>query len=1378
MRFYRKNLCDDKDLMNLMQRHLQTLTQRILIILFIHFFTILNVYAATPIAHYTFDDLDWVTNGQAINTLGGSAASINGTISRLNSDDSLGHASTCAAASFLGGSLDIFGLPVSTNNTDKTSVSFWMYWDGTNSVMPMGWVYHDLWLVSGRFGFNTANSDIYGINASGLANGWHHVAAVFTNGSVTNNELYIDGIKQALSQQRSSPNTSRAYVNSRMRIGGWHGDNSYRFSGAIDEFKIYNGALTQAEVNADLSYTSPEACVNPEPQEEELIASYDFNGDWSSSIPIEDQTGDTQGIITGAISRQLTPASGSKPETCAGAQFDGGAIDINDLPVSTTAGDKTSISFWMNWNGTNSVMPLGWNYHDIWIYNGSFGFNTAGGDIYGISSTGLANTWHHVTVVFTNNNALDNKIYLNGVEQTLSRQRGQTNQSRAIVDPHLRLGGWWGNNSYRFKGQLDELKIYNGEITQETIDQNRTASSPCAPPIQYHFDEASWTGTAEEVIDSGTKEYHGTALNGANTAQSNPVVSGSLGTCRYAHFNGDNDYIAVPDIESLNKDFTITAWIRSEKSTPGRIFADDDNNSGGFAFSLNDPGSGKLRFFSRNVRPISLDTSSRVIPQDGNWYFVSAVHDEANKTRSIYVNGHLKASGTYTGTWGTDSGITTIGSESDRSREGVKFAPFQGDIDELTVYSTHLSQSEIQTAMNEVHSCSNTPSLDHFEIHYPTTGLTCQPSSITINACANADCSSLITDDVTVTLSPSTGWLSNIVTIENGQATFSLNTPIAKTLPILITDSSLAAANDSTCFANNIADPSCSMTISEVGFTFDIPTLTACKPSDNITIRAVKQGSNTTQCVSALVGNQTLSFGAEYSQPSTGQKQVSINGKNINTLTPDTDINLTFDSDGEAQFTAQYDDAGELQLTVNYDNGSGSIVTGSGTLTSIPVALVSYSDDNNASCQQEDVSCSIFKKAGEPFDLSVKAACWTDDNDTDFTDNPSTPNFALTGIGIQPQVIAPTNGNNGLLSQPSINMTVDDKGIHTVQQTISEVGVFLFNLTTPPYFGETLNLISSSAIGRFIPDHFETTTVSDGTFAPNFCGYRYSGEPFTYATQPQLTITAYNAATPSTITRNYQDEFAKLTESDFSLTPPTEDAAQLGADKAHYVALDWQADNVSLVDNHNGSLSLTLGQDVYVYLKQSNSQIAPFSNKVNLNFTRIKDSDNVAASTLPHTLEPSGQQIRFGRIAIDSIHGSELPPLSLNIKTEQYNGYQWVHNTADNCTTLTLNNDFRLSSPTTSNGTLQTGATNMTIHNGQSSANFTPINAGTAVMTFSAPGEENQGHIDITSHIATTQAWLLNDSDNNGVYDNEARGRASFGLFKGSRHILFRREQY
>lgn len=303
------------------------------------------------------------------------------------------------------------------------------------------------------------------------------------------------------------------------------------------------------------------------------------------------------------------------------------------------------------------------------------------------------------------------------------------------------------------------------------------------------------------------------------------------------------------------------------------------------------------------------------------------------------------------------------------------------------------------------------------------------------------------------------------------------------------------------------------------------------------------------------------------------------------------------------------------------------LMTDTDDFTSVPVAVVSYSEDSAASCSSQNASCSIFKKAGESFELKAKSACWAHDGDTDYTDNPETPNFVLASVGISQSVLAPTTGVNGTIETKIFNFTASDKGIHSLKKTISEVSVFEFDLTLPDYFGETLTSTKRPAIGRFTPDHFTTTTDSDGSFGTGACtgsGLSYSGQTFTYQTNPQLTLTAFNAAKPAVITQNYQGDFVKLSDTYFIVTESLTDATQLVTNGTTLACLDWQPVAASLTDNNDGTLIFTFGNDNYTYRHEANSQIGPFNNAVDLEFTKIQDSDNIAASTLPHTLQPAG----------------------------------------------------------------------------------------------------------------------------------------------------------
>lgn len=147
------------------------------------------------------------------------------------------------------------GLPTSGAAGATTTVEFWMKWDGSDNVMPFGFDRYDLWLYSGGFGFNTGNSDLYGVSSAGLAGRWVHVVATFTNGDVTKNRLLVDGVEQTLTQRNGIPvartTTAVAWI-SGFGYGPWH------FGGTLDEVAVYPGSLPDGIARAHYQIgTSP-----------------------------------------------------------------------------------------------------------------------------------------------------------------------------------------------------------------------------------------------------------------------------------------------------------------------------------------------------------------------------------------------------------------------------------------------------------------------------------------------------------------------------------------------------------------------------------------------------------------------------------------------------------------------------------------------------------------------------------------------------------------------------------------------------------------------------------------------------------------------------------------------------------------------------------------------------------------------------------------------------------------------------------------------------------------------------------------------------------------------------------------------------------------
>ncbi len=144
--------------------------------------------------------------------------------------------------------------PVDTSAGAQTSIEFWMKPTIQNGVAKGGTVlsfdqYALVAWTGGSIGFNTGNSDSYGTTDTASANilnkgDWVHVVAVFSNGNIQNTKIYINGVKQTLSQGTNQPNTRSVTPN--LYLGQFSSGCCY-FDGSVDNVKIYNRELSDAD---------------------------------------------------------------------------------------------------------------------------------------------------------------------------------------------------------------------------------------------------------------------------------------------------------------------------------------------------------------------------------------------------------------------------------------------------------------------------------------------------------------------------------------------------------------------------------------------------------------------------------------------------------------------------------------------------------------------------------------------------------------------------------------------------------------------------------------------------------------------------------------------------------------------------------------------------------------------------------------------------------------------------------------------------------------------------------------------------------------------------------------------------------------------------
>lgn len=1004
-------------------------------------------------------------------------------------------------------------------------------------------------------------------------------------------------------------------------------------------------------------------------------------------------------------------------------------------------------------------------------------------------------------------------------------------------------------------------------------------------------EESAWSGVSGEVIDSSNGNHNATAVNGLTTAVATPAIAGNPGTCRYGDYDGNNDYIALPNsFPDLNGSFTAMAWINSNNVAQSgqRVLADDENNGQpGYAISLGDGGSGRVRFFSRGVNPISIDTQSAVI-NNNQWHHVAAVHNVDSKTRQIYIDGiavtlnNGSTSAGYSGTWGVAAGQASVGGETNASSEGNANFRFDGLLDEVRVYNTVKNQAQIQEIAARTRPCG-LPLVDNYAVVHDGSALTCLTEEITFVA---RDINGNPVDPGSPVLNISTitdgnaafanagTWLS----VLNGSGTLSAgaggsvnyqfpggenSVTLEYSYPNLQSGSSDNVdfnLSDGTVSEDVNADPV--LEVSEEGFIFlsndgiassqVIPTQIAGKPSDTapdstiLTLQAIGADSNNA-CINPVGTDPiTIKLAAECRNPDTCAAQsVQINdpptsivtrsddGLNFptNVVANFTDVVLTFDTNGEANFSLNYYDVGLMQLHAQYqDPDTGGFIRGSSNNFVVrPFAFaVDIPKDNPAHASTagglpfQQSANDIY--AGTPFTANVSAVVWDQSVDTDndgvadghnnsapadtlnLTALATTPNFGKESspeiVTLTSELFLPASGNDpGLSGTNNIVFSSTSAGTGSSNNLVfEEVGIIEIGavLADSDYLGAGDVFGKSSFVGRFTPKRFvvtSTTPVFGNACTDGANPFTYLGQNFYYSTAPEITIDARSAGDQPVV--NYHDEdFFKLSQLDIdrNYTPNVDPLSS------------WQTVTEQggiTVNNLNNltpgsllTLSLVAGDlgDEFGFDKTGLAE--PFNADVDLLVpqTALTDADGICKDNdddgncedLNITID-TDTEMRFGRMMVTNVAGSELLPLRMPLSTQYYNNGVFINNVDDDCSDLIEDPNIILNNGITAerDGDIAIGAgsTTATLLNPVSPPDDSLFISGMNELEFSAPLSGNTGYTDIEVDLSDTadgaaMPWLQFDWDGDGNFDNNPRGRATFGIYSRPEEIIYIREPW
>ncbi|EOD4152637.1 DUF6701 domain-containing protein [Vibrio cholerae] len=1052
------------------------------------------------------------------------------------------------------------------------------------------------------------------------------------------------------------------------------------------------------------------------------------------------------------------------------------------------------------------------------------------------------NTWSHITIRYDRNLSGNQRqrIYINGVAVA------SNNDSRALRTNtlNLEIGRDFNFDSRSFNGRIDEVTIYGSALTDEQILSLYNQRHSCGGDIPQCFSddfnrpnlEQDWVPftssgnftprvvsnrlrlteaignqatavtyqrifpAANNLVQVELDYYAWANLTGNGADGVSLIFSDATVTPRTGGFGGSLGYAQRTDTNPNTPGFA-GGWLGIGLDEWGNFANPTEGRVGGVGFrpqSITVRGSqaSNYRYLTHQTVSPNIDTRNTNTPAPGDRYLIEI--DSRNASQVLLSIRRTRNNST-----------TTILNQYSIPLNQQGAIPEEFFLSLAGSTGASVNNHEIDNF--RVCALKSRPvgaQINHFRITLPQQALTCDVADVSVRACANSDCSNTFTDPVTAYLTPNSlpsatgGWVNGpTLTLNNGIGLTQLRRNEAGTVDVGVSGSNPTAVafNNTQCSYNgsDFSANNCTVNFLDSGFVVDVPNAYANQTVTG-TIKAVRKDNASQQCLPSF-GNvqKSVAFWSDYLEPSSGSSgfkvlPVVVNGTNVgqsaNNAQP---INLTFDQNGTAAFTVSYREAGNVALNARF-TGSGDeqdlLLEGQASFIRVPKALVLNAKsfyNSDGQCPAANMSCNVFARADENFDLNIRAEAVVADPD-DASDDLTIHNYQQQNIALQHTLVQPSTGQSGVLGVNEY--THLQGGTTTVAQKVSEVGVFDFSLVAPTHYlgldlasaNLPIDVVSTGPIGRFIPAYFDVSPMTVTLAAACSTGgqpFTYLGQPFSYANNPGLYLQPKSGSGSDTLNYLIGDWWRyenSWTERDYS-------------DAANNLSIVFTNQLDEPVTRQTASTSgVILDGERLSYQKPL--QPKPVFNaafNLTLSASDLTDQDGVCyrpnASPLcsGYTFPPidGAMPLYWGKLVIQDVYGPETQALEQPIYVEHFTNNGFVRTIEDSCTALPAISGFTLQSDPNNNGytVLTTGvAVPPQVLAEHSAAN---LNSGQRAIRFSAPGAGARGVIDSVLDLnAHNLLWLAEDKDGDGNFDQTTQGRAQFGLYRGSDRVIWWRE--
>ncbi|MEN8772675.1 MAG: LamG domain-containing protein [Akkermansiaceae bacterium] len=416
---------------------------------------------------------------------------------------------------------------------------------------------------------------------------------------------------------------------------------------------------------------------------------------WSTDVPTTRFENPTSLDLDGASQFLNTPFPG----------IGGSAARTVSVWVKTTTINNHGIVAWGNSisNGTKWHVRLNDN-----AANGPVGaVRTETQGDFTIGSTPINDgNWHHLASVYPEGGGELGTVihYIDGVAETPGGNGGSTQpvDTSIIVDPVTIGRRTQGTTMGYFPGQLDDVRIYDRELSAEEVAQ-LSAAAPTPDGLVMHFPLDEGNGTLAEDLGSGDNDGTLIAPAPIPPTWSDDAPDHLTNSLIFAN-NNDllyTDYAGVGGTTSRS----VTFWFKTGLNFDNGIIGWGDASLDGLKWharlntSAADGPVGALRLEIQNGRTVATTAVN-----DGQWHHGAIVFEEdADPDISdvvFYLDGELDPVNFLTSvpinTINTGGPLAvTLGGRL----QGAAVRGFEGNLADLRIYDNGLTQEEVKDIM-------------------------------------------------------------------------------------------------------------------------------------------------------------------------------------------------------------------------------------------------------------------------------------------------------------------------------------------------------------------------------------------------------------------------------------------------------------------------------------------------------------------------------------------------------------------------------------------------------------------------------------------------------------------------------------------------------